>query len=362
MLACCAGTGDRLGVAVVRVRGVALPDEDVVDLYADGDLWTTDPVRNAELVAEGWLVPGLVDAHTHPGARTPGDDLDDHLLRADLREHLAAGVTMIRSPGLAGDPPAWFGADLALPRAVHAGRWIAQPGQFVDGWGRRARPEALPEAAAEQAARTGWAKVIGDWKDDDPAVTEDVLRAVVDAVHAVGGRLAVHAQTPAGAAAAARAGVDSLEHGQGLDAALLPEMAAVGVALTPTLMVIQRSLARRRASGQGPETRYVATAAAHAALTVAAAEAGVTVLAGTDSWPHGRVPEEIRALHRAGMAAHVALGAGSWTARTYLGLPGLVDGAPADAVIYREDPRTDLRALDHPTAAVLRGRRISTRA
>jgi len=61
---------------VVRVRGYALPDGEYVDLYADGDRWTTDPVRGADLVAEGWLLPGLVDAHTHPGAETPGDPLD----------------------------------------------------------------------------------------------------------------------------------------------------------------------------------------------------------------------------------------------------------------------------------------------
>jgi imidazolonepropionase-like amidohydrolase len=51
-------------VTVIRIRGYALPEGDPVDLYADGDRWTTDPVPGAELVAEGWLLPGLVDAHT----------------------------------------------------------------------------------------------------------------------------------------------------------------------------------------------------------------------------------------------------------------------------------------------------------
>ena len=92
-------------MTVLRVRGVALPEGEPVDLFADGDRWTTDPVRGAELVGEGWLLPGLVDAHTHPGAETPGQALDEKLLRDDLRRHVAAGVTMIRSPGLAGDPP-----------------------------------------------------------------------------------------------------------------------------------------------------------------------------------------------------------------------------------------------------------------
>lgn len=94
-------------------------------MYAAGDRWTTDPVTGAELVGEGWLIPGLVDAHTHPGAETPGKPLDEELLREDLRQYVAAGVTMIRSPGLAGEPPAWFGRDGDVPRAVHAGPWLA---------------------------------------------------------------------------------------------------------------------------------------------------------------------------------------------------------------------------------------------
>lgn len=77
---------------------------------------------NAELVGQGWLLPGLVDAHTHPGAQTPGQPLDEELLRADLQEHVRAGVTLLRAPGLAGDPPAWSGQEESLPRAVHAGR------------------------------------------------------------------------------------------------------------------------------------------------------------------------------------------------------------------------------------------------
>jgi hypothetical protein len=91
-------------VPVLRVRGFALPGAAAVNLYADGDRWTTDPVAGAELVAEGWLLPGLIDAHTHPGAEAPGKPLEESLLREDLHQHVAAGVTMIRAPGLAGGP------------------------------------------------------------------------------------------------------------------------------------------------------------------------------------------------------------------------------------------------------------------
>jgi imidazolonepropionase-like amidohydrolase len=343
-------------VSVLRVRGFALPDGEPVDLYADGDRWTTDPVAGAELVAEGWLLPGLVDAHTHPGADKPGDPLDERLLREDLRGHVAAGVTMIRSPGLAGDPPAWFGRDGDVPRAVHAGRWIAQLGQFFDGWGRRADHAELPALAAAQAAATGWAKVVADWGVGDEPIPAGVLAAVVAAVHAVGGRVAVHAQHPAGSAVAVAAEVDSLEHGMWLDPALLPQMAAQGTALTPTLSPLSGAVANAQSKPDGPRKEwFLGGMRAHPKLCAAAAEAGVTLLAGTDSRPHGRVADEIRALAAAGVPPHDALAAGSWAARAYLGLPGLAEGAPADAVVYDGDPRADLGQLDHPRAVILRG-------
>ncbi|MGW4463977.1 amidohydrolase family protein [Micromonospora sp. NPDC004704] len=349
-------------MTVLRVRGRALPDGEWVDLFADGDRWTTDPVPAAELVAEGWLLPGLVDAHTHPGAEVPGQPLDEDLLRADLLEHSRTGVTMIRSPGLAGDPPPWFGQDRDLPRAVHAGPWLAQHGQFFDGWGERADHADLPRVAAAQAARTGWAKLVGDWAPEHEPVPVEVMRAVVHAVHAVGGRVAVHSQQAAGGAAAVAAGVDTVEHGMCLDPGLLDRMAAQGTALTPTLRVITNSLEKLRTRPDSAWRRwYMDGAGAHAALVAAAAEAGVTVLAGTDSRPHGRIADEVRALVAAGVRPHVAVGAASWTARSYLGLDGLVAGAPADVVVYDEDPRADLAQLDSPRAVVLRGRLVRRR-
>jgi imidazolonepropionase-like amidohydrolase len=105
----------------------------------------------------------------------------------------------------------------------------------------------------------------------------------------------------------------------------------------------------------------VAGAEAHGALAAAAVEAGVVVLAGTDSRPHGRIVDEVRALASAGVPSDAAIAAASWAARAYLGLPGLVDGAPADAVVYAEDPRTALAQLDHPVAVVLRGVPVARR-
>jgi len=82
---------------------------------------------------------------------TPGQSLDATVRRSDLREHVAAGGTLIRAPGLAGDPPGWFGKAPDVPRAVHAGPWLAQHGQFFGGWGRRVEQDSLPLVASSRS-------------------------------------------------------------------------------------------------------------------------------------------------------------------------------------------------------------------
>ncbi|HEV7862088.1 MAG TPA: amidohydrolase family protein, partial [Acidimicrobiia bacterium] len=91
----------------------------------------------------------------------------------------------------------------------------------------------------------------------------------------------------------------------------------------------------------------------------AAFEAGVPLYCGTDAGGgirHGRVADEILALHDAGLPAESALAAGSWAARRWLGHPGLEEGAPADFVVYAGDPRADLAVLHSPVRIMLRGR------
>jgi imidazolonepropionase-like amidohydrolase len=91
----------------------------------------------------------------------------------------------------------------------------------------------------------------------------------------------------------------------------------------------------------------------------AAYEAGVPIYAGTDAGSlleHGRVVDEVRELALAGMSTVDALGAASWRAREWLGLPGIEEGAPADLVVYDADPLADLAALVEPGRIVLKGR------
>ena len=95
-----------------------------------------------------------------------------------------------------------------------------------------------------------------------------------------------------------------------------------------------------------------------------AAAAGVTVLAGTDAGmvPHGRIREEVGLLLAAGLTPDQALGAASWDARRYLGHPGIEEGAPADIVAYRDDPRADADVLLRPHLRILDGREVQQSA
>src|SRR5882757_10262673 len=143
---------------VLHVRGTVLPEREQRSLWIDGGVLREDPVAGADTVTDGgWLLPGLVDVHTHPGAERPGDPFDESVLRHHLADHAAAGVLLIRAPGAAGRIPAWAHDADRLPRVRSAGPWLATPGRFFPGWGRHITEAELPGAAVEEATAALWA-------------------------------------------------------------------------------------------------------------------------------------------------------------------------------------------------------------
>lgn len=345
------------------IRGTVLPERVHRSFVLDGEFLREDRSAGGDVLVDGgWLLPGLVDVHTHPGTEKPSDTFDDAVLRRHLIEHRDAGVLLVRTPGTAARMPEWVGADPQLPRVRSAGRWLATPGRFFPGYGRDITEDELPRAALEEStAADRWCKVVVDWRYDQPPVAPEILAAAVEAVHAAGGRVAAHCQTADGCRVAVEAGVDSIEHGMHLDPGLLDQMAARGTALVPTLLAFASMIDQvrgRAPSGfrdwfvRGWDGLFETVRAAH--------DSGVVVLAGTDGLPFGRVATEIDWLVRAGLPAEAALGAASWRARNWLGLPGLTDGAPADLVVYDADPTGDPAVLARPRAIVLKGQIIAS--
>ncbi|MFI7611772.1 amidohydrolase family protein [Nonomuraea terrae] len=350
---------------VWRLRGIILPGDEPGEVYVDGDRITFTPVAGAETVADGgYLMPGLVDAHCHPGTSGIGEPLDERLLRTHGEQLRAAGVSAVRVPGSAGRLPSWFGDDPGLPRVWEAGLAVAAEGGFFPGWGRQLPQERIPAAAVEESrASGGWCKLIVDWLTGDdgyaPTMSPEVVAAATRAVRQAGGRVAAHTQHAGGGTAAVLAGVDSVEHGMHLPEHLLATMAAQGTALVPTATAFAQ-LAPLMADPQvpaGTRTWFGEGWRRHPGLARAAYEAGVTVLAGTDL-PPGHLTDEIRWLAEAGLPGDVAVGAASWTARAWLGLPGIEEGAPADILAFATDPRRRLDVLDRPSRVVVRGRLV----
>jgi imidazolonepropionase-like amidohydrolase len=138
---------------VLHVRGTVLPEREERSLWIDGGVLREDHAADADTVADGgWLLPGLVDVHTHPGAEKPGDPFDESVLHQHLAEHAAAGVLLIRAPGSAARIPGWAHDAEGLPRVRSAGPWLATPGRFFPGWGRHVTEAELAGAAAQEAA------------------------------------------------------------------------------------------------------------------------------------------------------------------------------------------------------------------
>ena len=355
----------------LHVRGTALPDGQDIECWIDGDRLSFAPLPGAVTVIDGgFLLPGLADAHSHPGRGGLGAPLDEAKLEADARAHADAGVALVRvagSPdrplpgGLQGLPGPRGRPD--LPRILDAGVPLGVPGQFPAAGGRIVTAGELPGAAVDhcRAAGGGWCKIYADWVVDEATLAEPVLTpaaALAEAVrrvHAIGGRVAVHATHASACRAVVEAGADSLEHGLWLDPGLLPRMAAQNTALVPTITAWTRQLDAIMAEPEPVRSWFLDGLHRLPWLAGQAHSAGVTVLAGTDSEPHGRIADEIRGL-AGGLSPDAALGAGSWTARAFFGLPAtLADGGPADIVAYPADPRQDLTVLDHPSQVILRG-------
>ncbi|TQM15505.1 amidohydrolase family protein [Pseudonocardia kunmingensis] len=349
-------------VPTVHLRGTVLPDGTSRDVWVRGDRISLEPLPGATtLHSGGYLVPALVDAHCHPGTVGIGAPLDDDQLVADGTAHVRAGTALLRVPGSASRLPGWFGQRPDLPRVVHAGLPVAVEGGFFPGWGRQVPAGGVAQAAAEEARASGWCKLIIDWMTDEggyaPTMPAALVADATRAVHATGGRVAVHTQSEAGGRAAVAARVDAIEHGMHLPTDVLDDVAAAGTVLVPTASTFAELLPLMDSADvpAGLRAWFTSGFARHTGLVRDAHEAGVTVLAGTDL-PPGSLTSEIRWLAAAGLSAHDALGAGSWAAREWLGYPGIVQDAPADLLVFRDDPRADLAALDHPEHVIVRGR------
>ena len=318
-----------------------------------------------------WMIPGLVDAHAHLAITRSGVVTCVDQCEQAVRAQASHGVTLIRDCGA----PVWFDdfdTVAAGARVIRSGRHIARPRRYIRDIAVEVEDERdLPRVVSEQAVRgDGWVKLVGDWIDRsrgqastlDPLWSAAALRDAVAAAHDAGARVTVHTFSQQAIPDLLAAGVDGIEHGSGLTPPTIAEIVDRGIAVTPTLIQVAlfpqfAAQAGQKYPAYGKQMRDLD--ARHPETVAAMIDAGVTFLPGTDAGgyqDHGILPLELARWVNAGMDAADVIDAATWKAREFLRQPALHHGAPADFVIYDEDPRSDITVLSRPLCTVVNGR------
>ena len=337
------------------------------------------------------LIPGLMDCHVHYSS--PGgpdwiarftDPLTEIAIRAvELAEaSLRSGVTTARDVGaphavnirLARTSQS---GEIRAPRIRAAGTWIAHRGtyvsfarQFSDAGELRSAIRAEVEAGADliKVALAGWNE--GARPQGGPEIPFDakLLSVAVEEAHRANFKIACHANDAASCHIAARAGVDSLEHGMFLEGDDLKAMSDNKTFLVPTMSVWDAMLYYAHAVGW-PEARkkraeYLREGSRKAVAQ--AMEAGVQLALGTDAGGgaarHGRIAREAELMVEAGMKPTQALAAGTAVAAKLIGETErgtIEEGKVADMVLLDADPLENIGGLRLVAAVFQGGRRVA---
>lgn len=359
-------------MATIHLTGPILRSaEDVVGegWIVDGRITYDRPSGEVDGRIDGWVIPGLVDAHCHIGLGAGGPVSNDAALRQGAAD-LAAGVTLVRDAGSPSDTN-WLRDDLRVPEIVRAGKHIARTRRYFRDFANEVEPEQLAAEATRQAkAGDGWIKLVADWIDRETGdlgqtFAPEQFAAAIAAAHAAGARVTAHAFDEGSIEPLVLGGIDGIEHATGMTEATVGLVAEHQVAVVPTLININTfpEIAESAAQKFPTYSKHMRALWERRYHTINLAyEAGVPLFAGTDAGSaihHGRIGEELVELTKAGLSHTDALAAGCWKARAWLGYPGLAEGEWADLVVLAEDPRINVAVCQHPTAILRRGQQVS---
>ena len=189
------------------------------------------------------------------------------------------------------------------------------------------------------------------------------MKAVIDAAHALGRKVAAHSHAAEGTRAAVEAGVDTIDHGTYLDDETVRLMKARGTWLVPTMLAPRAALAQARAGALPPATIPKAEAAGAVAMEShrRAIAAGVKIAFGTDTGvsKHGDNAQEFALMVGAGMTPAAAIRSATSGAADALGrddLGTLAPGKAADLIAVTGSPLDDVRRLERVEFVMRRGK------
>lgn len=347
------------------------------------------------------VLPGLVDLHVHLTG-DPGGDFWKEAVEPDewgvvvgtknALKTVKAGFTTVREAGSARYTAFSLRRGTAEglidgPRIIAAGPALAIVGGHGDTTGfREDINDALSTGYActgavecaekvRRASRAG-ANIIKitatggvlsqQGRGLEAHFTDEEMTAIANTAHSLGLKVMAHAHGARGVEAAARAGIDTIDHGTFADEAALKVMKAKNTALVPTLMAFKGV---EEGLGKGVYTPVVEdkirmTLGRVGKAVTMAKQMGVTVGFGTDAgvFGHGRNAEEFQLLVNAGMTAKEALASATTIAADILDMEDeigrIAPGYSADMIAVAENPLDNIRTLEQVEWVMARGRII----
>jgi imidazolonepropionase-like amidohydrolase len=350
-----------------------------------------------------YVLPGLIDCHTHLGARadryeeidkfkdSPFDSAIAGVVNA--RKTLEAGFTTVRDVGslpfLAVDLRRNIDAGfIPGPRIVASGPGISITGGHGDlnnyapevtytlfpsknDFGIADGPDEVRRTVREQVKygvdvikilASGGVLSKGD-QPGAPQYTLDELKIAADTAHQAGRKIAAHAHGAQSIKWAIEAGIDSIEHASLVDDEGIAMAKAHGTYFVmdiydddyilqegPKIGMPQENLTKERALGQTQRDNF---RKAHAA--------GVKMAFGTDAgvYPHGDNARQFHYMVMYGMTPAEAIKAATTSAADLIGrssdVGSLTPGHFADLIAVTADPLARIEVLEHPDVVVKGG-------
>lgn len=345
------------------------------------------------------VMPGLIDMHVHLTSDPGGDfwreavDPEEWGVIIGVRNAettVRAGFTTVREAGSARQTAFVLrrGTDEGIiqgPRIIAAGPALSIVGGHGDISGfRREVIDALPTGftctgPVECALRVRQASAAGSnvikitatggvlsqqGRGLEAHFTAEEMTSIANTAHSLGLEVMAHAHGARGIEAAARAGIDTIDHGTFLDEAAARVMAERGTYLVPTLRALTGV---RDGLGRGIYTPVV-EAKIRETLNVLgnnvrlARRFNIPVAFGTDAgvFAHGRNAEEFQLLIDAGMSPRDAVASATTIAARALGMENEIGriavGYSADIIAVDGDPLSDVRTLEAVRWVMARGR------